>query len=110
MLQILSDTVRSTIRAVRRREIENFILRYPFPSGLRKKLAVRLDLKNRHSIECLLTGLREYFVLCLDGRDMVLGMPSKGVDAAWHEFILYTRDYTYFCRRAYGDYLHHIPN
>ena len=37
-------------------------------------------------------------------------MPSKAVDEAWHEMILITREYTYFCDRAFGRYLHHNPD
>ena len=36
-------------------------------------------------------------------------MPSKAVDEAWHEMILMTREYTEFCERAFGRYLHHTP-
>ena len=36
-------------------------------------------------------------------------MPSKVVDTLWHEFILYTRGYEMFCRRAFGRLLHHTP-
>ena len=110
MLQILSDTVRSSIRAARRRDIESFIRYYYFPKGLRRKIADRLGVEDGPAIERVLLGLREYFTICLDRRDMVLGMPSKAVDAAWHEFILYTRDYTDFCQKALGEYLHHTPD
>ena len=110
MLQTLSDTVRSTLRTARRPEIESLIRHYSFPFGLRKKVAERLGVTHKESIERVLLGLKEYLALCLDGRDMALGMPSKAVDIAWHEFILYTRDYSYFCQRAYGHYLHHTPN
>jgi hypothetical protein len=110
MLQTLTDTVRSTIRGARRRDIERFIHHYYFPQSLRKKIAARLKLSDPHAAEHALLGLREYFLLCLDGRDMVLGMPSKAVDIAWHEFILYTQDYVEFCRKAFGSYLHHIPD
>ncbi len=36
-------------------------------------------------------------------------MPSQVVDDAWHEFILSTRIYGDFCRRAFGYFLHHTP-
>jgi len=109
MLQTLSDTVRSTLFAGRRRETENRIHDYAFPAGLRNKVAARLGLSNEKSVDRVLLGLKEYLILCIDARDMVLGMPSQAVDAAWHEFILYTRPYTDFCNRVYGHYLHHMP-
>ena len=36
-------------------------------------------------------------------------MPSKAVDAAWHEFIVLTKEYASFCEKAFGRYLHHTP-
>ena len=36
-------------------------------------------------------------------------MPSQIVDDAWHEFILFTREYEVFCEKAYGYFLHHTP-
>lgn len=31
------------------------------------------------------------------------------IDAAWHEFILSTKDYHFFCSEFLGRYIHHIP-
>ena len=36
-------------------------------------------------------------------------MPSQVVDDAWHTFILFTRNYELFCRKAFGRFLHHTP-
>src|SRR5580704_14610676 len=38
-----------------------------------------------------------------------VSMPSQIADDLWHEFILYTREYDAFCRRAFGGFLHHTP-
>ncbi|OHV20904.1 hypothetical protein BBK14_27540 [Parafrankia soli] len=35
--------------------------------------------------------------------------PSKPVDLGWHTFLLHTVDYTDFCQRAAGRFLHHVP-
>ncbi|CAH0442450.1 glycine-rich domain-containing protein [Ralstonia pseudosolanacearum] len=37
-------------------------------------------------------------------------MPSRVADDLWHAFILYTREYRDFCRRAFGKFLHHLPS
>ncbi len=37
-------------------------------------------------------------------------VPSELVDRFWHTFILYTEDYTEFCQRHLGVYMHHRPN
>lgn len=35
--------------------------------------------------------------------------PSKEIDKMWHAFILYTRDYTEWCQKYFGYYIHHNP-
>src|SRR3989344_9296227 len=35
--------------------------------------------------------------------------PTKPIDIAWHEFILFTPDYHRLCERFFGRYLHHRP-
>src|SRR5579864_3397426 len=34
----------------------------------------------------------------------------REIDDMWHEFILFTRDYTDFCQQYFGEYVHHLPN
>jgi len=34
----------------------------------------------------------------------------REIDEMWHEFILFTKDYTQFCQLYFGEYLHHLPN
>jgi hypothetical protein len=36
-------------------------------------------------------------------------MSSALVDAAWHQFVLYTHDYESFCRERVGYFCHHVP-
>lgn len=35
--------------------------------------------------------------------------PTKKLDAGWHEFILFTRDYREFCVECVGGFVHHVP-
>jgi len=44
----------------------------------------------------------------MSGKTMV-AMPSQVLDVAWHEFILFTRPYKSFCKKALGHFLHHTP-
>ena len=32
------------------------------------------------------------------------------IDEMWHTFLLYTKDYTGFCHRLLGQYVHHTPS
>ena len=34
---------------------------------------------------------------------------SRPVDPFWHTHVLYSEDYTNFCDKVFGEYLHHIP-
>lgn len=34
----------------------------------------------------------------------------REIDEMWHEFILFTDDYTQFCLHYFGEYMHHLPN
>jgi hypothetical protein len=36
--------------------------------------------------------------------------PSAAVDPGWHAFILHTHEYTMFCERVAGSFIHHVPN
>jgi hypothetical protein len=56
-------------------------------------------------------GLRQWLRCCAPAlRDHeVIGMPSRAVDEAWHGLILCTARYATFCKKAYGEFLHHHP-
>jgi hypothetical protein len=91
-------------RKTRRRYIET----YEFPNALRTKL--REELGDTRTAEIALDGLRGWYLACLYADGALIGMPSKAVDEAWHEMILMTREYSWFCQRAFGRYLHHSPD
>lgn len=83
-----------------------------FPPGLRTKVAAELPQLTEAQLDRVFDGLREWFAVCLESRYRragVAGMPSHAVDIAWHEFILFTREYAAYCDRALGGYLHHAP-
>jgi hypothetical protein len=62
--------------------------------------------------ELIETGLRQWLRCCAPAlRDnQVIGMPSRAVDEAWHGLILCTARYSAFCKKAYGEFLHHHPD
>jgi hypothetical protein len=95
-------------KLVRARRVE-FIREFCLPPGLYDKLRQKhpeLSLK-----DCQLVGhaLRQFFLAYLKSGKQYISMPSQVVDDLWHEFILYTRNYAQFCRRAFGGFLHHTP-
>ena len=86
-----------------------YIAAYPYQRQLDKRLAARRPELSAAQRGEVFTALVDYFQICrLAGRRMV-AMPSQAVDDAWHEFILFTRQYDNFCSSAFGRFLHHTP-
>jgi hypothetical protein len=98
-------------RVDRRRRLarERYIDDYRFPPGIRQRVLTRYPHLNDAQLDLVFRALREYFQLCRKANRRLLAMPSQVVDVAWHEFILFTRNYHEFCRRALGRFLHHTP-
>lgn len=87
----------------------DFIDYYQFPSSLTRKISTQYPHLSQNDIDLVFDALRDYFHLCNQAKYRTVSMPSQVVDVAWHEFILYTRNYQYFCKKALGRFLHHTP-
>lgn len=88
---------------------DQFIRNASFPQGLLERLAKRrpeLSLKDRVLVA---RALRQYFLVYHHAGYRFVSMPSQAVDDLWHEFILYTKAYDEFCRKAFGRFFHHTP-
>lgn len=97
------------VRQRRRLSRESFVDHYAFPRGVRERVHRRYPHLSDDELDLVFEALREYFHLCRKAGRRLLAMPSQVVDVAWHEFILFTRNYEAFCRRALGRFLHHTP-
>ena len=86
-----------------------FIRTYEWPRGLLHKLIVRHPKLRPKDAALVSRGLRQFFVAYLMSGRKYVAMPSQIADDLWHEFILYTRDYEEFCKKAFGGFLHHTP-
>ena len=86
-----------------------FIQSYQFHPLLNKKVKEKYPHLSEENIELVFETLRDYFCFCNQAKKRMVAMPSQVVDIAWHEFILYTRAYEIFSRKAIGRYLHHTP-
>lgn len=86
-----------------------YIDRYRFNSAIGKKVQARYPHLTDTHIQLVFSGLREYFYICNQSRWRMVSMPSQVVDVAWHEFILFTRQYHTFCKKGLGRFLHHTP-
>lgn len=86
-----------------------FINSYPFPTKVTESVKAKYPHLSDADVERVIDGLRSYFQACNQAGKKTVSMPSQVVDIAWHEFILFTRDYQQFCKRAFGRFLHHTP-
>ena len=89
---------------------ERFIDQFDYARLIDARLAMKHPELDPNQRKTLYRGLAEYMQLCrMAGKRHMVSMPSQAVDDAWHEFILFTRNYESFCQRALGRFLHHIP-
>ncbi len=86
-----------------------FIKNYTFSAALSQRVQKTYPQLNDSEVTRVMDGLREYFILCAIAKHKMVAMPSQVVDVAWHEFILFTREYAIFCRQGLGRFLHHTP-
>jgi hypothetical protein len=86
-----------------------FIQTYDFHPAIKEKVKNKYPHLNENQIDTIFDALKDYFVLCNKAKRRMIAMPSQAVDTAWHEFILFTRAYNTFSRKAIGRYLHHTP-
>jgi hypothetical protein len=86
-----------------------FIRNYTFPHGLFDKVRAKRPQLDTKQLQLVAHALRQFFLAYLRSGRNYVSMPSQVADDLWHEFILYTRHYDSFCRRAFGGFLHHTP-
>ena len=86
-----------------------FIRTFRWPPGLLDRLQKHFPDFKRKDSALVSRGLRQFFLAYLMSGKRYVSMPSQVADELWHEFILYTREYDAFCRRAFGGFLHHTP-
>lgn len=58
----------------------------------------------------LFMEVKRYLVLSHVDRTKSWKMHSLTVDEAWHQFVLFTAEYSDFCDRYFGRYRHHAPS
>ncbi|WP_444920291.1 glycine-rich domain-containing protein [Microbulbifer sp. CnH-101-G] len=94
---------------IRKRSRVKFLETYIFHSKIKDKIKTVYPHLSSQELDIVLKALREYFCVCQVAGKKMVSMPSQVVDVAWHEFILYTRSYQKFCKKAFGRFLHHTP-
>lgn len=86
-----------------------YIQNYRFHRTLSSKIKARYPHLTDTQVAMVFDGLTDYFYVCSQANKRLVSMPSQVVDAAWHEFILFTWTYQNSCNKAIGRFLHHTP-
>ena len=102
---LMSVALHAWGQSLRRQFIREALL----PRYLAGKLCALYPQMSPRDAELVLRGLRQFFLAYSRTNHQFVGMPSKVVDAAWHEFILHTRGYATWCDTAFDRMLHHTP-
>ncbi|MBO2465539.1 glycine-rich domain-containing protein [Actinomadura violacea] len=82
------------------------------PADLFGRLAARIS--RDHAVEApmaerIMSQALAFLAACARHRGAGL-TPSSQVDIGWHTFLLYTAEYTQFCARVAGGFIHHRPD
>src|SRR5262245_30634822 len=84
------------------------LLDFPAPCLAEKLVNLRVA-GTAAEAEALFVEVKRHLFLALTLTDRTLPVFSTRIDEAWHQFILFTREYHDFCTRFAGHYLHHSP-
>lgn len=75
-----------------------------------EKLVKERFVDTEEAARVLFTEVKRYLVLCHVDHTKSWQMCSLAVDEAWHQFVLFTAEYSAFCARYFGRYRHHAPS
>lgn len=85
------------------------VLRFAAPYLIKKLVKDRI-VDDADEGEALFIEVKKFLILSYIDLDVSWNMYSARVDEAWHQFVLFTIQYEDFCRRYFGEYLHHNPS
>ena len=105
----LALTLAASLKAWEQSLRRQFVRDAALPRFMMDKLLAAFPQMKASDADLVLRGLRQFFMAHLRSDRKFVGMPSKVVDAAWHEFILHTQAYQAWCHSAFGSLLHHTP-
>lgn len=92
----------------RKKRIE-FLEAFEFPVSIKQRVISTYPHLSNDQAELVLKTLKSFFLISYKAKLRPVAMPSQVVDVAWHQFILFTKNYEVFCRKGIGRFLHHTP-
>lgn len=90
-----------------KQQIKEAIIAYQHPD-LIERLVQKLEMPKEQA-EAAFLGLKQF--LYIAGTMVGTFSPqSQDVDEAWHNFMLFSKDYAKFCQTNFGHFIHHQPH
>lgn len=97
----------STIKRTPNRKIDiQKAMDYPLSAVIERyqqNYNVSLEDAKKHERE-----LKRYLIMCAES-DTHYWMFSPEIDNLWHTFILFTKEYEFYCKEILGKFIHHNP-
>jgi len=87
----------------------NYIQNFNFPEYIVKRFQNENNVKDE-DLPIIIEAFKSYLMIFTGRKKNFCPMPSTIVDELWHTFLLFSKEYTFFCKKAFGFYLHHTPN
>jgi hypothetical protein len=87
----------------------DFVKNYQFPSRVEQAVLDKYPHLKQSDISLVIKAFKDYFIIAIFAEGKMVAMPSQVVDVAWHEFLLFTKEYQEFCNNAFGRFFHHYP-
>jgi len=87
----------------------DFVYNYTFPQRVWDAPQKKYPHLKDSDITLVIKALKEYFAIAILADGKMVAMPSQVVDVAWHEFLLFTKEYQEFSNKAFGRFFHHYP-
>ena len=86
-----------------------YIDKYNFPKRVTIAILKNYPHLTNKDANLVLKALKDYFKIALLSNGKMVYMPSRVVDVAWHEFLLFTKEYEKFSIELFGNFFHHYP-
>ena len=83
-------------------------LTYEAPFLIEKLLKEQI-VETPEEARILFTEVKRYIILVFLDKMTLWEMYSLRIDEAWHQFVLFTREYVDFSVKYFGTYIHHSP-
>lgn len=74
--------------------------------GLAQRLQEKMEISHQEA-RALFDDMKRFLYLAATTPTPLA--PPELIDEAWHNFILFTKDYADFCRKYFGKFIHHFP-